>query len=95
MLTPDAPFGQPAFALSADQIATVLDLVCRGSQEAQRDITPGMLEVPVTIVVRKAMRRVKQTLERFPIRLTISRIGQVCSAFGSGDHGQRRGDGRA
>jgi hypothetical protein len=63
LLTPDAPFGQPAFALSADQIATVLDLVCRGSQEAQRDITPGMLEVPTTIVVRKAMRRVKKTLE--------------------------------
>ena len=26
LLTPDVPFGQPAFALSADQIATVLDL---------------------------------------------------------------------
>src|SRR5581483_1358712 len=63
LLTPDAPFGQPPFALSADQIATVLDLVCRGSQEAQRDVTPGMLEVPTTIVVRKAMRRIKKTLE--------------------------------
>jgi hypothetical protein len=63
LLTPDVPFGQPAFALSADQIATVLDLVCRGAQEAQPHITSGMLEVPTTIVVRKAMRRVKKTLE--------------------------------
>lgn len=63
LLTPDAPFGQPAFSLSADQIATVLDLVCRGVAEAQTDITPGMLEVPASIVVRKAMRRVKKTLE--------------------------------
>lgn len=26
------------------------------------DLTAGMLEVPITIVVRKAMRRVKKTL---------------------------------
>jgi hypothetical protein len=63
LLTPDAPFGQPAFALSVDQIATVLDLVCRGAQEAQPDIKSGMLEVPTTIVIRKAMRRVKKDLE--------------------------------
>jgi hypothetical protein len=63
LLTPDVPFGQPAFALSTDQIATVLDLVCRGAQEAQSDIKAGMLEVPTTIVVRKAMRRVKKDLE--------------------------------
>jgi hypothetical protein len=63
LLTPDVPFGQPAFALSADQIATVLDLVCRGAQEAQSGIQPGMLEVPTTMIVRKAMRRVKKTLE--------------------------------
>jgi len=29
-------------------------------------------------------------LERFPIRLTVSRVGQVCRAFRSGDLGQRR-----
>src|SRR5882672_5122686 len=63
LLTPDVPFGQPAFGLSADQIATVLDLVCRGVKEAQPDIKAGMLEVPTTIVVRKAMRRVKKHLE--------------------------------
>ena len=63
LLTPDVPFGQPAFALSADEIATVLDLVCRGAQEARADVTTGMLEVPTTLIVRKAMRRVKKTLE--------------------------------
>lgn len=62
MLTPDIPYGSPAFALSDDQIATVLDLVCRGASDARADVTPGMLEVPTTMVVRKAMRRVKKTL---------------------------------
>lgn len=62
LLTPDIPYGSPAFALSDDQIATVLDLVCRGADEARADVTPGMLEVPTTMVVRKAMRRVKKAL---------------------------------
>jgi hypothetical protein len=62
LLTPDVPYGSPAFALSDDQIATVLDLVCRGANEARADVTPGMLEVPTTVVVRKAMRRVKKAL---------------------------------
>jgi hypothetical protein len=62
LLTPDVPFGFPAFALSDDQIATVLDLVCRGCDAARPDLTPGMLEVPTTVVVRKAMRRVKKSL---------------------------------
>lgn len=34
-------------------------------------------------------------LERFPIRLTVSRVGQVCRAFRSGDLGQRRSNGHA
>jgi len=62
LLTPDIPYGSPAFALSDDQIATVLDLVCRGADEARADVTPGMLEVPTTMIVRKAMRRVKKAL---------------------------------
>ncbi|KFL28381.1 hypothetical protein [Brucella intermedia] len=62
LLTPDVPFGLPAFALSGDQIATVLDLLCRGCEEARPHLTPGMLEVPTTIVVRKAIRRVKKSL---------------------------------
>ena len=60
LLAPDVPYGSPAFALSDDQIATVLDLVCRGADAARADVTPGMLEVPTTMLVRKAMRRVKK-----------------------------------
>jgi hypothetical protein len=62
LFAPDIPYGSPAFALSDDQIATVLDLVCRGTDEARPDVTPGMLEVPTTVVVRKAIRRVKKAL---------------------------------
>ncbi|MEM9591477.1 MAG: hypothetical protein AAF967_09085, partial [Pseudomonadota bacterium] len=60
LLTPDIAYGSPAFALSEDQIATVLDLVCRGAEEARTNVTSGMLEVPTTVVVRKAIRRVKK-----------------------------------
>lgn len=62
LLTPDRPYGNPAFALSSDEVDTVLDLVCRGAEEARAHVEPGMLEVPTTIVVRKAMRRVKRAL---------------------------------
>ena len=62
LLTPDVPFGLPAFALSDDQIATVLDLLCQGCNEARPHLTTGMLEVPTTMVVRKAVRRVKKSL---------------------------------
>lgn len=62
LLTPDVPYGSPAFALSDDQIATVLDLVCRGAQAARTDVSSGMLEVPITSVVRKAVRRTKKAL---------------------------------
>lgn len=62
MLKPDLPYGNPAFALSEDQVATVVDIVCRGAQSARSNVTPGMLEVPITSVVRKAMKRVKKEL---------------------------------
>ena len=62
LLTPDVPYGSPAFALTEDQVATVIALVCNGVEEARPAITHGMLEVPATIVIRKAMRRVKKTL---------------------------------
>lgn len=62
LLGPDQPVGNPAFALSADQVDTVLDLVCRGVEDARQHVSPGMLEVPTTNVVRKAIRRVKKTL---------------------------------
>ena len=62
LFTPDVPYGSPAFALSDDQLATVLDLICRGADAARANVIPGMLEVPTTMVVRKAMRRVKKAL---------------------------------
>jgi hypothetical protein len=62
LLTPDVPYGSPAFALSMDQVATVLDLICRGADAARAAITPGMLEVPTTVVVRKGIRTVKKAL---------------------------------
>ena len=62
LLTSDVPYGSPAFALSDDQIATVLDLICRGADAARLNVTPGMLEVPMTSVVRKAIKRVKKIL---------------------------------
>ena len=62
LFTPDVPYGSPAFALSDDQIATVLDLVCRGAHAARPYLHPGMHEVPITSVVRKAIRREKRAL---------------------------------
>lgn len=62
LLKPDIPYGRPAFALSDDEIATVLDLVCRGADLAKSSVRPGMLEVSTTQVVRKAMKRVKRAL---------------------------------
>jgi hypothetical protein len=62
LLASDQPYGNPAFALSSDEVETVLDLVCRGAEEARVHVTPGMLEVPTTVVVRKAIRRVKREL---------------------------------
>lgn len=62
LFTPDVPYGSPAFALSDDQVATVLDLICRGAHAARPYLHAGMHEVPITSVVRKAIRREKQTL---------------------------------
>ena len=61
-LLPDSPIGRPSFELSEDQIAIVVDLLCRGAAEARSLITAGMLEVPITIHVKKAMRRLKKQL---------------------------------
>lgn len=62
-LSSDVPIGNPSFELSDDQIATVVDLICRGVAEARHLISPGMLEVPITIHVKKAMRRLKRQLQ--------------------------------
>jgi hypothetical protein len=62
LLKPDIPYGTPAFALSIDQIATVLDLICRAVEKARPSVQSGCLEVPITIMVRKEMRRIKKAL---------------------------------
>jgi hypothetical protein len=59
-LKPDLPIGVPPFALSDDEIDTVVDLICQGVREARAEVTSGLLEVPITIIVRKAMRRMKK-----------------------------------
>jgi hypothetical protein len=61
-LSPDMPIGRPSFELSEDQLATVVDLLCLSATEARKSVTSGMLEVPITIQVRKAMLRVKKQL---------------------------------
>ncbi|MGS0969606.1 hypothetical protein [Burkholderia sp. BCC1972] len=61
-LAPDLPIGRPSFDLSEDQIATVVDLLCSGVAAARPLLRPGMLEVPITIHVKKAMRRLKKEL---------------------------------
>lgn len=62
LLSSDTPVGEPAFSLTGDQVATVVDLMCGGADQARHHVSSGMHEVPITIVVRKAMRRVKATL---------------------------------
>jgi hypothetical protein len=61
-LAPDLPLGRPSFDLSEDQIATVVDLLCNGVAAARPLLQPGMLEVPITLHVKKAMRRLKKEL---------------------------------
>lgn len=61
-LTPDWPAGAPSFDLEEDEIETVVDLICQGAREARQHLTPGLLEVSITVIVRKAMKRVKGDL---------------------------------
>jgi hypothetical protein len=61
-LPPDTPIGQPSFKLSADEVATVIDLVCRAAHSGRSNVKAGTLEVPLNIIVRKAMRTVKKGL---------------------------------
>ena len=69
-LSPDLPVGRPSFGLSEDQLATVVDLLCRGVAAAQPLLEPGMLEVPITIHVKKAMRRLKKELGLSNLEIT-------------------------
>ncbi|MCF4972049.1 MULTISPECIES: hypothetical protein [Pseudomonas] len=69
-LSPDLPVGRPSFDLSEDQLATVVDLLCRGVSAARPLLQPGMLEVPITIHVKKAMRRLKKELGLSNLEIT-------------------------
>ncbi len=61
-LSADLPIGRPSFDLSEDHLATVVDLLCRSVTAARPLLKPQMLEVPITIHVKKAMRRLKKEL---------------------------------
>lgn len=61
-LSTESSVGRPSLDLGDDEIATAIDLVCRGATEARASVTAGMFEVPITILVKKAMRRTKQRL---------------------------------
>ena len=62
-LTLDKPAGEPSFALENDEVDTVIDLICKGAREARKQVTAGLLEVPITIMVGKAgRRRIKRKL---------------------------------
>lgn len=69
-LGPEPPIGRPSFALSRDHLATAIDLLCRGSAHARPVVSPGMLEVPITILVKKAMLRLKRQLGLTNIEIT-------------------------
>lgn len=59
---PDSFHGDPGLELHADEIETVVDLICRGSHEARGLLTRGMSEPNISRVVRKSMIRAKRTL---------------------------------
>lgn len=69
-LSPDLPVGRPSFDLSEDQLATVIDLLCRGVTAARPLLIPGTLEVPITTHVKKAMRRLKKELGLSNLEIT-------------------------
>ncbi len=56
------PQGRPAFRLAQDQVATIVDLLCRGARRARRFLEWGMLEPQITKHVRRAMQHVKLEL---------------------------------
>jgi len=59
---PNNAIGRPSFDLNDDEISLVIDLLCQGAAEARPFVNKNMLEVPLTILVRKAMLRVKRKL---------------------------------
>ena len=69
-LSAELPVGRPSFDLSEDQLATVVDLLCRGVAAARPLLQSGMLEVPITNQVKKAMRRLKKELGLSNLEIT-------------------------
>ena len=59
----DICHGNPTLELREDEIETVVDLLCRGSHEARRELTRGMSEPNISRVVRKSMIRAKRALD--------------------------------
>ena len=51
--------GRPAFGLSEDQVATVVDLINQGANLARPKVQQGMDEPKMSRIVRKEMRRCK------------------------------------
>jgi hypothetical protein len=69
-LLSDSSVGRPSLELSEDQLATVIDLICSGTAQARQLLTTGMLEVPMTILVKKAMRQIKRELGLTNLEIT-------------------------
>lgn len=69
-LSAELPVGRPSFDLSEDQLATVVDLLCRGVAAARPLLQSGMLEVPITNQVKKTMRRLKKELGLSNLEIT-------------------------
>jgi hypothetical protein len=69
-LMPDLPVGRPSFDLADDQLAIIVDLLCQGAALARNQLTSGMLEVPITILVKKAMRKLKRQLSLTNLQIT-------------------------
>ena len=70
MLECDRTVGRPSFQLSKDHIATAVDLLCSGADAARAILTGGMLEVPISILVRKSMRSIKSARGLTNIEIT-------------------------
>ena len=60
MVASDLSYGTPVIVLSEDQIATAIELVCCGADEARKHLAPSMREPQITRFVRNAALRIKQ-----------------------------------
>ena len=63
------PPRRPPFDLSEDQIATVLDLICRGSRKAREHVSLGMREPDINLRVWQSMRQIKDGLKPVSIEV--------------------------